>query len=235
MLSFLEYLKESLAQESAPKAPREFPEGSSWYNSKTGQMTPIEGHSKYDPKTGEQTPGANGLTDATYHAGFVVKNLHHFGISPEELHHSILQFEDPKLPDFETPEGRQELAEKRVKQLDYGYRDTHPGVDSLLMRKGWVRVSKVSSSTGARGTGLYVQGKAPSLYNLARDVHRNHPDIESITMDVHGAAETYGHLDPSIQGMAHSLEGRDTIQDFVERRGAPHRSYTQIIRPHKPR
>jgi hypothetical protein len=236
MVSFLQFLRESLAQESTPKTPREFPVGSSWYNSKTGQMTAIEGHSAYDVQTGKETPGANGLTDATYHAGFVVKNLHHFGISPEELHDSILQFENPSNSELQTPEGRQQLAERRVRQLKTGYIDTHRGVDSLLMGRGWVRVSKVTSSTGARGTGLYVQGKAPALYALARDVHRNHPDIESINMDVHGASETYGHLDSTIQAMAHRLQGRDTIQDFVERRGAPDtRSYTQIIRTQKPK
>lgn len=218
MLSFLQYIIESVAG-----TPPQIGTGASWYNSKTGQITPIEGHSQYDDKTGKELPGANGLRDATYHAGFVVKNLDHFGITPEELHQAILQFENPQNPLMRTPEEQLHLAKKRVDQLATGYNDTNRGVDSLVMSKGWVRVQRHPLS-------LWAQGKAPALLRLAKRVHTSHPDIRSMHMDVHGARETYGHLDPSIHGMAHVLEGREDIQDFVERGGAPHRSYTRIIR-----
>lgn len=223
MLSFLQFLRESLAGTPAPKTPGVFSAGSSWYNSKTGQITPIEGHSKYDSQTGTQTRGANGLTDATYHAGFVANNLDHFGIAPEEVHRSILQFEKPSHELMQTPEGQAKLASQRVKELQTGIRDQHPGVESLVMGRGWVRVSRSPGS-------VFAQGKAPALLALAKHVYNHHPKITSLTMDVHGANQTYGHLDPSIQGMAHALEGRDQIEDFIERGGAPHRSYTQIVR-----
>ena len=223
MLSFLQFLYESLADASAPKTPSMFPSGSSWYNSKTGQITPIEGHSKYDSQTGKQIPGANGLTDATYHAGFVANNLDHFGITPEELHASILQFEKPHHPQMGTPEEREHLAKKRVDELRTGYRDQHPGMESLVMGKGWVRVSRSPLT-------VFAQGKAPGLLALAKHVYNRDPKITNLRMDVHGANQTYGHLDPTIQGMAHQLEGHDTIRDYLERGGAPHRSYTKIIR-----
>lgn len=223
MLSFLQFLHESLANTTTPQTPGVFSAGSSWYNSKTGQITPIEGHSRYDSQTGKQIRGANGLTDATYHAGFVVNNLDHFGITPEELHTSILSFENPRHPQMGTPEEQQHLAKKRVDELRTGYRDQHPGVESLVMGRGWVRVSRSPLS-------VFAQGKAPGLLALAKHVYNGDPKIRNLTMDVHGANETYGHLDPSIQGMAHSLEGRDHMLDFIERRGAPHRSYTRIVR-----
>ena len=59
MKTFLQFLHESLADTTAPQTPGVFSARSSWYNSKTGQITPIEGHSKYDPQTGKQTRGAN--------------------------------------------------------------------------------------------------------------------------------------------------------------------------------
>ena len=223
MLSFLQFLYESLADTTAPQTPGVFSAGSSWYNSKTGQITPIEGHSNYDPQTGKQTRGANGLTDAAYHAGFVVKNLDHFGITPEELHSSILQFENPRHPQMGTPEEREHLARKRVDELRTGYRDQHPGVESLVMGRGWVRIVRSPLS-------VFAEGKAPGLLALAKHVYHNQPKITSLIMDVHGANQTYGHLDPSIQGLAHSLKGRDDILDFIERRGAPHRSYSRIVR-----
>jgi hypothetical protein len=216
MLSFLQYLRESLADPSPVKSKQPFELGSLWYNSKTGQHTAI------DPSGSRGQPDS-GLQSATYHAGFVVKNPEHFGVTTQELHDAILKFENPKHPDFQTPEGQKRLAEKRIGQLASGYSDTHPGVDSLVMSKGWVRVSRTPST-------MYVQGKAPALFRLAKQVHHFHPDITSLSMDVHGAAETYGHLDPSIHGMAHTLVDRDTIQDFVERSGAPHPSYTRIVR-----
>jgi len=221
MKSFLQFLRESLA-DAGQAAPKPLAAGSFWYNSKTGQTTPISGNSSYVAGQPE-TPGSNGLRDATYHAGFVVKNLHHFGITPEELHESILKFENPRQPDLQTPEGRQRLAQKRVNELSTGYSDTNPGVDSLVMSKGWVRGHRNPLS-------LWLQGKAPALFKLARHAYHTEPKIASIHMDVHGAAETYGHLDPTIQAMAHVLEGRDQIQDYVERGGAPHKSYSRIIR-----
>lgn len=222
MKSFLQFLRESLADTGVVPPQKKFPEGSAWYNSKTGQVTPIAGNSTY--AAGEkETAGPNGLMDATYHAGFVVKNLHHFGITPEELHEAILNFENPQQPDLQTPEGRQRLAKKRVEQLATGYSDTNPGVDSLVMGKGWVRVSRSPRS-------LWAQGKASSLLKLTKHAYHTEPDIKSIHMDVHGARETYGHQDPTIQNMAHVLEGRDQIEEYMERGGAPHRSYTRIIR-----
>ena len=227
MKRFLQFLRESLA-DAGQAAPKPLAAGSFWYNSKTGQTTHIAGNSTYAPGEPE-TPGPNGLLDSTYHAGFVVKNLNHFGITPEELHDNILKFENPQQPDLQTAEGRQRLAKKRVEQLATGYSDTNPGVDSLVMSKGWVRGHRNPLS-------LWLQGKAPALFKLARHAHHTEPKIGSIHMDVHGAAETYGHLDPTIQAMAHVLEGRDQIQDFVERGGAPHKSYTRIVRvkPNKP-
>ena len=222
MKPFLQFLRESLA-DTRQTAPKPLEAGSFWHNSKTGQTTPIAGNSSY--AAGEpETPGPNGLVDATYHGGFVVKNLHHFGITPEELHDSILKFENPGQPDLQTPEGRQRLAKKRVEQLATGYSDSHAGVESLVMSKGWVRGHFME------GTKLWIQGKAPALHKMVKHAYHSNPRINSIGIDVHGARETYGHLDPTIHGMAHQLEGRDTIQDYLERGGAPHKSYTKIIR-----
>lgn len=201
MKTFGEFLRESLARPESRTTPV-FPSGASWFNSKTGQILPVE---------------------TTYHAGHVATFPEQFGVTPEELHSSILKFENPQHPQMGTPEEREHLAKKRASQLRSGYTDTHRGVDSLVMGKGWVRVQNSENT-------LWAQGKAPALHSLAKTVLRDHPGVRSITMDVHGAVETYGHLDPSIQGMAHALEGRDQIQDFVERGGAPHKQYTRIVR-----
>jgi len=206
MKSFLQYLRESLAQpERTSRAT--FPvDKPSWFNSKTGQILPVE---------------------TTYHAGHVVSYPEQFGLNTEQLHDAILKFENPQNPSMETPEGRKRLAERRVDQLKTGYNDTNRGIDSLVLGSGWVRVQP--STRGA----LYAQGGASALHGLAKAVLRDHPHITSLNMDVHGANQTYGHLDPSIQGVAHSVEGRDMIADFVERGGAPHRSYSKIIRVRK--
>jgi hypothetical protein len=90
------------------------------------------------------------------------------------------------------------------------------------MSKGWVRVSRSSLT-------VFAQGKAPGLLSLTRHVHKNEPKIRSMRMDVHGASETYRHLDPSIQGMAHKLE-REDFSDFIASGGGPHKRYTEIVR-----
>lgn len=203
MLSFLQYLRESLAQpEGTSRAT--FPvDKPSWFNSKTGQILPIK---------------------TTYHAGHVASYPEQFGLTTEQLHDAILKHENPQHPSMQTPEGQQHLAGQRVDQLKTGYNDTNRGVDSLVLGSGWVRVQP------NRGEGLYAQGRASALHRLAKTVLRDHSHITSLTMDVHGANETYGHLDPTIQAVAHSLEGRDMIGDFVERGGAPHKSYSKIVR-----
>jgi len=203
MLTFLQFLHESLAQSQTDRQATFPVDRPSWFNSKTGQILPVE---------------------TTYHAGHVASYPEQFGLNTEQLHDAILKFENPGHPSMETPEGRKRLAEKRVDQLKTGYNDTNRGIDSLVLGSGWVRVQPNTRRQ------LYVQGKAPALHRLARTVLQDHPDVRSLSMDVHGANEAYGHLDPSIQGVAHSLEGRDMIQDFVERGGAPHKSYSRIIR-----
>jgi hypothetical protein len=203
MLTFLQFLHESLAQPEGTRRSTFPTDTPSWFNSKTGRILPIE---------------------TTYHAGHVASYPEQFGLNTEQLHDAILKFENPGHPSMETPEGRKRLAERRVDQLKTGYNDTNRGVDSLVLGSGWVRVQP--STRGA----LYAQGGASALHGLAKTVLRDHPHITSLNMDVHGANQTYGHLDPSIQGVAHSVEGRDMIQDFVERGGAPHKSYSRIIR-----
>jgi hypothetical protein len=211
MLSFIRFLQESLVN-----SDQQFPSGKGWYNSKTGKHTVI------DPAITGGILGSR-LEPATYHSGFVVKNPEYFGISPEEMHDSILRFENPQHPELQTPEGQKRLAKKRVEQLASGYSDTHPGVESLVMNKGWVRINKTGPSS------VHAQGKAPALLNLGRRILHLYPDITSLNMDMHGAAETYGHINPNIIGIHYSLEGRDVIQDFVERGGAPHRSYSRLV------
>jgi len=203
MKSFIQYLRESLAQpEGTSRAT--FPvDKPSWFNSKTGQILPIK---------------------TTYHAGHVASYPEQFGLTTEQLHDAILKHENPQHPSMQTPESQQTLAKKRVDELKTGYSDTNRGVDSLVLGSGWVRIQPNTRRT------IFAQGGASALHRLAKTVLRDHPDVRSLIMDVHGANETYGHLDPSIIGMAHSLEGRDMIRDFVERRGAPHTSYSKIVR-----
>ena len=180
--------------------------GSFWYNSNTGEVHNLDG-------------GPEGIEPATYHAGFVANNPHVFGITRDEMLHAI-QAHNKEIGLRDTPES----AERILHLVSTGYSDTNGGLDNLVMSKGFVRVH---SSVGG---GLYTQGHNSALHKLAREVHRNYPDITSIKMDVHNAPQLYGAQDPTIRGMAHVLEGRDDIEQFVTSGGAPNRRYTRIIR-----
>ena len=131
MLSFLQFLHESLADTTAPQTPSTFSPGRSWYNYKTGQNTSIEGHSRYNIQTGVETPGPTGLLDATFHGGFVAKNLQHFGITPEEAHEAILQFEKPHQELMQTPEGQAKLAAQRALQYNPQSKEAQKLYDGL--------------------------------------------------------------------------------------------------------
>ena len=200
--TFLQFLRESVAAQ--PSLIGQF-----WYNGKTGEFRDIDRtDARYDDSGNIQKT----VDSATYHAGYVAKNPHVFGLSEQQLAQDIEKW-DPNSS-----------GQRVLQNLKTGYTDTHPVVDNAVMKNGWVRV------VGSSGGKLYVQGKTPYLHRLARHVREAHPNVTSISMDVHGAREEYGHLDSSIQGMAHVLEGREDIDNYVASGGAPNRRYTRIIR-----
>jgi len=176
--------------------------GSFWYNSGTGQFHDLNGE--------------RGVTEpSTFHVGFVANNPHLFGITEAQIQDAIKTHKSftPSTP-----------AEKVLKQIKFGEIDTHPAVDDLIMGKGWVRVH------GSHQGNMYVQGKTKGLHKLAQQVQQNFPNIKSINMDVHGAKQEYGHMDSSIRGMSHVLEGSEDIEQFVSSGGKPNRRYTRVIR-----
>lgn len=205
MLSFLQFLRETTAARSDLSTSA----GSFWFNSNTGETHNID-HS------------GDGVEPSTYHAGFVVRNPHLFGLTREELVDRLHQFEAP------FPGGS---GERMFRELENGATDTHPVIDNAVMDQGWVRVVRSSGSSPT----VYGQGNTRGLHRLARHVRDTLPQIHSLTLDVHNAAREFGHLDPSIYAVSHALEGPDHIQAFIESGGAPNpKRYSRILR-RKPR
>jgi hypothetical protein len=208
--TFLQFLRESVAAQPSLH-------GSFWYNGKTGEFRDIDRtDARYDDTGNVQKT----IDSATYHAGYVAKNPHVFGLTEDQIVAGLHEYESK----FSRGPEQSTLGQRALKNLQNGMVDTHPVVDSMVMKNGWVRV--VGSSNGK----LWVQGKTSNLHRLARHVREAHPNVTSMSMDVHGAREEYGHLDSSIQGMAHVLEGHEDIDNYVASGGAPNRRYTRIIR-----
>jgi len=211
MLKFLQFLYESLA---ATQSPLQTEAGSYWYNSKTNEFRNIDHtDARYDDAGNIQTS----IDSATYHAGYVAKNPHLFDLTEEDLVKGLDQYETR----FPGSSGKGML-----KQLKNGFTDTHPVLDNMVMKKGWVRIVRSGSSSPR----IYAQGTTRGLHALARHVQKSVPAVRALSLDVHGANQEYGHIDSSIMGISHVLEGQDDIDQFVESGGKPNRRYSRIIR-----
>ena len=174
MLSFRQYLQEQLTKGTIWQ-------GNSWYHPTIGHIN-----------TGfAQTHNGQTTEPATYHIGFVARNPHIFGLTPEDMMQKIEEH-DPESY------GKEVLAD-----LQSGAQDVHPPLARHLFNQGWVRVS-------ASGKTLYTEGSQRGLLGFAKHVRDRYPDIQALNMDVRGE-----------RSRSHALNSMEEIDHWISQGGNP--------------
>jgi hypothetical protein len=125
MLSFLQFLQESVTTQ--PSLVGQF-----WYNGKTGEFRDIDRtDATYDDGGNIQKT----IDGATYHAGYVAKNPHVFGLTEDQIVAGLHEYESK----FSRGPEQSTLGQRALKNLQNGMVDTHPVVDNIVL---WDRLTE---------------------------------------------------------------------------------------------
>lgn len=214
MLGFKDYLLESVQRTIGNV------EGSFFYHPSTNQVIHIN----------DKGPGIN---SATYHANYIVRNPHLFGVTENDIHsHLIKQMEKINGAENLNRSHAQEYADHLIGALKSGQYSTasfgtedDPQEDQLLgliFGKGWLRGS--SSVYQGKKT-VYLHGNNGDATRAVRQISKNHPNIDTVRIDV----ENPNDVIPGARKIEHSLEGAEEFADHVLRNGMPRKGRGTVL------